>query len=180
MFSSKVLLALCIVSVFVSVRCDIEFSRTITAIGEDGTLDLELQGDSGDECASEDEYGSNDCKFDWGETITGSFAGTLGNPIEEGSTLNVNLKVNKVISWKFSCAACGANCSTTVPVVNEPVNFAMPDCPLPAGVIDVPLEAALPDSSPLPAGKVTAVGSIGVKDAAGNDVLAMDVDIYVK
>ena len=172
-----ILVTLC--TLFIPALCDVEFSRTITAIGDSGSLDLELSGPDGDECKSEDEYGSNDCVFQWGDSVTGSFAGELGKPLESGSTINVDMKINKFIPFAFSCGACGVNCTITVPVVNEDVTVPMPACPIPAGVIDIPFATALPAQSPLPA-KITAVGSIGWKDAAGGDVLDMDVNILAQ
>jgi len=122
----------------------------------------------------------NDCTFDWGQTLGGSFAGNLAHPLEQGSSLHVDLKVNKFISWKFSCPACGENCTTTVPVVNEPVNVAMPPCPIPAGSIEQGIESILPATSPTGGVKVTAVGSVGVTDANGGPVLTMNIDVLVQ
>mmetsp|Transcript_27590 Transcript_27590/g.75090 ORF Transcript_27590/g.75090 Transcript_27590/m.75090 type:complete len:80 (+) Transcript_27590:652-891(+) len=53
-------------------------------------------------------------------------------------------QVDRIISWKFSCAACGQNCTTTVPVVNQEVNFAMPDCPVAADAISEVIDQVLP------------------------------------
>lgn len=122
----------------------------------------------------------NDCTFDWGQNVTGSFVGTLGDPIEAGSTLSVNLKVDKVINWKFNCAACGATCETTVPVVNQPVSIPLPDCPLPAGAIEQAFSEALPDSSPTGGVKVTVTGTIGVTNADGGDILKLSIDATVQ
>jgi hypothetical protein len=59
------------------------------------------------------------------------------------------LKVDKIISWSFTCPVCGANCSTTIPVINMPVNEAMPPCPIPAGAVEKAIYGALPATSPL-------------------------------
>jgi len=158
----------------------VSFSRTITAIGAGDSFDLELEGSNGNNCKSEDEYGVNDCTFDWGETITGSFAGVLDAPLNAGSTFSVDLKVDRVISWKFSCPACGGNCSTTVPVVKAPVNFAMPPCPIAAGAVEQAIETILPDPSPLNGATVSAKGTVGVNDESGGTVLAMTLDITAK
>lgn len=198
------------------VAADIQFSRSVTKIADDS--DFQLKFDNG--CSSSDDYGSNDCTFAWGDEISGSAGGSLGHDLEEGSTFSVDVKIDKFVSWKFSCAACGSNCTTTIPVVNQDVNFAMPDCPIPAtgerwrwgtggrrlghdGRRDMKLSAggaerehtltpsisadvpatvfdqALPADSPVPV-KVTVTGTVGVKDAAGDDVLAMSIDATVQ
>jgi len=122
----------------------------------------------------------NDCTFNWGQNVTGSFVGSLGDPIEAGSKLNVNLKVDKVITWSFSCAACGAVCETTVPVVNQPVSIPLPDCPLPAGALEQSFSDALPATSPLGGVKVTVTGTIGVTNANGGDILKLSIDATVQ
>lgn len=170
---SLLFLALC----FTSSTASISFSRTVEAIGSGDSFDLELEGSNGNNCGSSDEYGVNDCTFDWGENITGSFAGVLSAPLNDGSTLDVDLKVDKVVSWKFTCPVCGGNCTTEIPVVKTPVNVATPDCPIPSGSVELPIEIALPQDDPLGGVKVTATGTVGVKDENGDDVLKLGLDL---
>mmetsp|Transcript_27593 Transcript_27593/g.75100 ORF Transcript_27593/g.75100 Transcript_27593/m.75100 type:complete len:157 (+) Transcript_27593:498-968(+) len=133
-------------------------------------------------------------------------------------------QVDRIISWKFSCAACGQNCTTTVPVVNQvpitrrgrttvpacwvparrptgpsaldfmltrrtnphqpphsqEVNFAMPDCPVAADAISEVIDQVLPTDSPTDGVKVSASGSVDVKDESGAAVLALDLDITIQ
>mmetsp|Transcript_27596 Transcript_27596/g.75112 ORF Transcript_27596/g.75112 Transcript_27596/m.75112 type:complete len:174 (+) Transcript_27596:104-625(+) len=154
----------------------VQFSRTVTSIADDSSFALKF--DSG--CSSSDDYGSNDCSFAWGDEVTGSVDGELGHDLNEGSTFDVNLKVDRIISWKFSCAACGQNCTTTVPVVNQEVNFAMPDCPVAADAISEVIDQVLPTDSPTDGVKVSASGSVDVKDESGAAVLALDLDITIQ
>ncbi|GMH61455.1 hypothetical protein TrST_g6716 [Triparma strigata] len=154
----------------------IQFSRTINSLADDSSLSLKF--DSG--CASEDDYGSNDCSFAWGSEVSGSVDANLGHDLADGSTFSVDLKLDKFISWSFSCAACGANCTTSVPIVNQDVNFAMPDCPITADGITQAFDEALPTDSPTKGVKVTATGTIEVKDAAGDSVISMDIDATVQ
>ena len=115
------------------------------------------------------------------EGISGSVGGDLGHDLEEGSTFSVDVKVDKLVSWKFSCAACGANCTTTIPVVGEDVNFAMPDCPVPATAVPATVfEQLLPADSPTKGVKVTVSGTVGVKDSKGADVIALKIDATVQ
>ena len=126
-----------------------------------------------------DSYGSNDCKFDWGQNIEGSLTGELGHDLDEGSNFHVNLKVDTVIPWKFSCPVCGQNCTTTVPIVEQPLNFAMPSCPIKAGELEEAIMKALPTESPTKGIKVTAKGSIVVKDHKDAEVVDMSIDSFM-
>mmetsp|Transcript_23039 Transcript_23039/g.38980 ORF Transcript_23039/g.38980 Transcript_23039/m.38980 type:complete len:174 (-) Transcript_23039:1171-1692(-) len=158
------------------VSANIHFSRTAKAIAPDSSFYVEFA----DGCASTDDYGSNDCTFDWGQAVEGSVTGKLGHDLQEGSSFHVNLKVDTVIPWKFSCAACGVNCTTTVPIINYPLEIPMPPCPVPAGDLQEALSKALPAKSPTDGVKVTAKGSVGVKDEKGADVLELNVDVTMK
>ena len=153
----------------------IQFSRTVETVGPNGGGTLKF--DSG--CSSVDQYGSNNCNWAWGTTILGSVDAHSG-PLNEGSTLVVDLKVDRVISWKFTCAACGANCTTSIPVVNEEVNFAMPPCPIPAETIVEAFNSTLPATSPTKGVKVTATGSISFLNENGATVLGLDIDATVQ
>ncbi len=81
----------------------IQFSRTVRAIAPD--TDFVLKFNSG--CSSSDSYGSNNCNFNWGDEVSGSYYGHLGHDLEAGSTLAVNMKVDKVISFNINCAVSG-------------------------------------------------------------------------
>jgi hypothetical protein len=141
--------------------------------------DFQLKFDAG--CTGSDDYGSNDCAFAWGDSVSGSAGGDLGHDLEDGSTFSVDVKVDKLISWKFSCAACGANCTTTIPVVNEPVNFAMPDCPIPATEVPATVfSQVLPTDSPTKGVKVTVSGTVSVADDKGASVLSLGIDATVQ
>mmetsp|Transcript_31700 Transcript_31700/g.54650 ORF Transcript_31700/g.54650 Transcript_31700/m.54650 type:complete len:174 (-) Transcript_31700:159-680(-) len=160
----------------VALGSGVSFSRTVTEIADDSSFALKF--DSG--CSSSDDYGSNDCSFNWGDEVTGSVDGELGHDLNDGSVFDVDLKVDRIISWKFSCAACGANCTTTIPVVNQDVNFAMPDCPIAADSISEVIDQVLPTDSPTDGIKVSATGSVDVKDDNGDKVLALDLDITIQ
>lgn len=78
----------------------VQFSRTVTHIAPDTNFVLEF--DAG--CSSKDAYGSNNCAFKWGQKVTGSYEGVLGHDLEAGSTLVVNMKVDKKINFLINCA----------------------------------------------------------------------------
>jgi hypothetical protein len=89
-------------------------------------------------------------------------------------------QVNRIIAWKFTCPVCGANCTTTVPVVNEPINVAMPPCPIAAGMIQQAIYSTLPPESPLGGVKVSAVGTIDVRNENNGEVLKLSLDVLVQ
>ena len=96
-------------------------------------------------------------------------------------TNNTNLKVDRVISWKFDCAACGANCSTTIPVVKQDVNFKMPDCPISATTVAQTLfNETLPTESPTKGVSVTATGTVSLTDASADTVVSLSLDATVQ
>jgi hypothetical protein len=158
------------------VLSDVELSRTITGIASDTSIKLVF--DSG--CKSSDAYGSNNCDFKWGSLISGSVGGKLGHDLETGSKFSVDLKVDKLISWKFTCALCGANCTTTIPVVDQPFTFSTPPCPIQAfEKAEQQFNATLPATSPVPV-KVTATGPITFTDAKGKTVLSVKLDLTIQ
>jgi len=170
------MLLLCLMAFVAVVASDgVKFSRTINQL--DPSYGLVLKFDSG--CSSTDSYGSNNCAWSYGETIFGS-VDAHGGPLDKGSLLVVDLKMDKVISWKFSCQACGETCKTKVPIVNEDVEFAMPPCPIPASGINQLFNSTLPASSPTKGVKVTAVGTIAVLDQTGKQVLNMGIDATIE
>ncbi len=90
------------------------------------------------------------------------------------------MKVDKVIAWKFTCPACGSNCTTTIPVVNLPVNQPMPPCPIDADSIERAINQVLPASSPLGGVKVTAIGTIDVRNEINAEVLKLSINMLVQ
>ena len=64
---------------------------------------------------------------------------------------------------QFTCQACGANCSITIPIVKKTVTFATPPCPIKAAHLAKTIPVTLPSKSPIPlkskvAGTVTLDG----------------------
>jgi len=153
----------------------VSFSRTVNSVGAGGAFSLKFT--SG--CSATDAYGSNNCAWGWGSTIDGSVDAHSG-PLDVGSKLVVDLKVDRVIGWSFVCAACGQNCTTKVPIVDEEVNFATPPCPIPAAQVSQLFNSTLPAVSPTKGVKVTAVGTIKVVNEKGETVLDLGIDAAVQ
>eukprot|EP00358_Blepharisma_japonicum_P003237 CAMPEP_0202951170 /NCGR_PEP_ID=MMETSP1395-20130829/29042_1 /ASSEMBLY_ACC=CAM_ASM_000871 /TAXON_ID=5961 /ORGANISM="Blepharisma japonicum, Strain Stock R1072" /LENGTH=145 /DNA_ID=CAMNT_0049657629 /DNA_START=35 /DNA_END=469 /DNA_ORIENTATION=+ len=100
-------------------------------------------------CAGSDQWGSNKCTWNWKEGITATVAGALQEDITTGKVV-VDLKLNNVIPFSFSCPICGANCTFEIPVIKTPVTFPMPPCPIKAVTIPSKSKAfTLPGSNPL-------------------------------
>ncbi len=72
-------------------------------------------------CGSTDKYGSNDCNFHWGQSISITVNLTLGQDIVQGDTFALDLNFDKVVPLKTECALCGAECSIEIPVIHVSV-----------------------------------------------------------
>jgi hypothetical protein len=88
---------------------EVTFSRVVNTIAH---MTGQVSFDKG--CTSTDPFGSNDCTFAWGESISESYQGALQENITSGKEV-VDLKINNTIPFSFSCPVCGADCTITVP-----------------------------------------------------------------
>ena len=148
---------------------DIKFSRTINTIN-DATVDVTLAG-----CPATDQYGSNNCDLKWGSPISATYNVSLERPITTGSKLSVDLKAS-IIPLKFDCAACGANCTFKVPIINKPVNIALPPCPIAPTAFKGSKSITLPAKSPLPI-KIDAKGTITLTNGDGTVIADVSVNV---
>lgn len=138
----------------------VQISRTFNTL-TGATLMLKIN--SG--CTDSDAYGSNNCLFNWGQTVNGSVSGSLTNDITSGKLI-VNLKI-AIIPLAFTCDICGANCTFTIPLVDIPVNFALPDCPLKARTLPTELLGfVMPAKNPLGIGAAIS-GTVSATDQTG-------------
>jgi hypothetical protein len=65
-------------------------------------------------CTRTDPYGSNNCTWTWGDSITASYQGALQEDITAGKLI-VDLKIDNTVPLQFSCPVCGADCTITIP-----------------------------------------------------------------
>ena len=155
----------------------IKFSRSVSdvASGFKGSATF----DKG--CASSDAYGSNDCAWNWGDSVKITASAAAGADVGTGAKFVVDAKVDSIVPFKVTCAACGANCTYTVPIVKKEMTIAMPDCPLIAKATPLAVEytLALPASSPLPV-KVSAKGTASLEDANGATLVSVSFDATVE
>ena len=126
-------------------------------------------------CAGSDTWGSNKCTWDWKEANTATVQGALQEDITSGKLL-VDMKINNVIPFSFSCPICGANCTFDIPVIKTPVTFPMPPCPIKA--VTIPSKAksfTLPDKNPL--GVAASVsGTVQVADQSGSVIFKLSLN----
>jgi len=158
---------------FASPNSGVYFDRTINTIAHaTGSAAF----DKG--CAATDPYGSNKCTWDWKEAITASYQGALQEDITSGK-LVVDLKINNVIPFSFSCPICGANCTFEIPIIKKPETIKMPPCPIKATTIPpTKTPFTLPDKNPL--GIAASVsGTVQIADQSGAVMFKITVDAKV-
>jgi hypothetical protein len=87
----------------------LRFSRTVNTISH---ATAHVSFDRG--CTSTDPYGSNNCSWTWGDSISAGYQGALQEDITSGK-LVVDLKIDNTVPVSFSCPVCGAYCTIAVP-----------------------------------------------------------------
>ena len=122
-------------------------------------------------CAATDTHSD----LQWGASYTGHVKASLAKDIEKGSTITVDAKVDGLIPLKFTCPACGANCTITVPIVGKTETIELPPCPLSAASLDKALNVTLPSSSPIQV-KTGVKGEVTLADAAGATLIKLHVE----
>jgi hypothetical protein len=73
-----------------SIASGVTFSREIAAIPNGSSFDLIF---GANHCTSQDKYGDNNCHFDWGETLQGSYKLLLTEELDAGDTMSGHFKV---------------------------------------------------------------------------------------
>jgi hypothetical protein len=81
------------------------YARTVNSISHET---FTLTFDKG--CTATDQYGSNNCHWDWGQSITEAYQGALQEDITSGKFI-VDLTFDKHTKVQFSCRVCGGTCS---------------------------------------------------------------------
>ncbi|KAG7368382.1 hypothetical protein IV203_031125 [Nitzschia inconspicua] len=107
----------------------VSFHRVISSFPEDSKFVLELQN-SDTHCKVSDEFGVNDCHFNWKEQAEGNFSTAISTVLDESSSIEAHLIVEGHIPYKLSCALCGQPCEIGLPIINFKYTFRMPDCPV--------------------------------------------------
>ena len=150
---------------------DIVVSRTVNSISN-ATANVTIEGPA---CTDKDQYGSNSCDVTWGSSYTVDYAVTLAEDLTAGAQVHVDVKLDSVVPFKFSCAVCGADCSITVPIIKKSYKFEMPPCPISKQSLSDRITKALPAKSPVPL-KISLKGNVQVTDQAGGVIADVDVE----
>jgi len=133
-------------------------------------------------CTLRDEYGDNNCHFDWGEKIHGKVTVKLNDPIVEGDYMVGALLIDKFIPYKFRCALCGEDCVLEIPVIKHNESIPMEKCPISVHETNANVIYQMMDESPTHGKIATKVdGTVQLTQAATGKTLALfRIDGYVK
>jgi hypothetical protein len=107
----------------------ISFHRVIGKFPEDSQFLLQLEENS-THCQVYDDFGVNDCHFNWKEEAVGNFSTAISTVLDESSFVEAHLVLEGHIPYKLSCALCGQPCEVGLPVIDFKYTFRMPDCPV--------------------------------------------------
>jgi hypothetical protein len=152
---------------------DVKVSRTINTLAPGITFNLTVAG-PGSPCGAVDSHGCGTFDLLWGTNYTASLD-LVTLPINAGSKIIVTATIEDVIHFNVSCAACGANCSFTVPIINKDVNFALPACPIAAINLLKALPFKMPAKSPVPVSVQINKAKLQVLDPSANVVVDADL-----
>ncbi|KAJ9442529.1 hypothetical protein DIPPA_19018 [Diplonema papillatum] len=157
-------------SALLSSVTNLTLSRTVTQI-EEG-YQFSIMVDKG--CSKVDEYGSNDCIFEWDKEYTVNYTGVLAEAIGKKSVIESKIRVDDFYSFSESCPLCGANCTFTIPVIKLYVDVVLPSCPLiKAGPFSHIKKFRLNDTEPPLRGSFK--GSLILSDSHGQSVVTFAV-----
>jgi len=102
-------------------------SRTIDTIDDKLSLTIAFVHAT---CDEEDEYGNNNCHYNWGDDLNINVTlNTNGVPFGEGDNVVGKFKVDYIIPWRFDCQICGADCTLSLPVIDQGITIPGPACP---------------------------------------------------
>eukprot|EP00588_Corethron_pennatum_P014974 CAMPEP_0194281580 /NCGR_PEP_ID=MMETSP0169-20130528/21035_1 /TAXON_ID=218684 /ORGANISM="Corethron pennatum, Strain L29A3" /LENGTH=177 /DNA_ID=CAMNT_0039026675 /DNA_START=416 /DNA_END=949 /DNA_ORIENTATION=+ len=139
----------------------LKFSRKISIVDSDIISSAKLIFSSnGGSCEHSDQFGDNDCKFDWGDRVAGEFEVKFVGGDDEKSPelggdarIEVDMKAGpkmKEADFQISCQVCGQDCVVEIPLVSKKVTIKMPDCPVTLKNLEFNFDQALPEKSPVP------------------------------
>eukprot|EP00041_Stephanoeca_diplocostata_P039633 m.1637271 g.1637271 ORF g.1637271 m.1637271 type:complete len:197 (+) comp25649_c0_seq1:68-658(+) len=145
-----------------SVNGAIQFTRTVEKIAPGGSGDVVIGNNA---CTQKDQYGSNDCTLDWGQSYPITYNLSFPAPITAGHTISLQAKVEG-LPLTINCAACGQKCEFKIPVIGKDVSIDLPPCPIQNQYNSTTINL---DKDPVPL-KVSVSGSGQLKDQSGNTV----------
>lgn len=91
----------------IGVEKGVTFTRTITQFPDDAAFSMNLDDHNDNDqqhvCQQRDEYGDNECHFDWGQLVTGNFTVKFSDQIEQGDFIVGDVKVRDTVAgWPLN------------------------------------------------------------------------------
>ena len=113
----------------VSAPKGVSFHRVITSFPENAEFLLYFEQQES-WCAATDQYGANDCHFEWNDDVKGNFVAKFPQILDEQSSFHADLILEGHIPYHIDCAMCGQPCKLELPLIHFEYDLAMPDCPV--------------------------------------------------
>ena len=129
-------------------------------------------------CSAKDTFGSNNCNFKWGDQLDGNITAALSKPLQQGSAIDVALRIDRFLPFKQVCPVCGGKCEVDVPVVGKKFDIPLPPCPISVAKISKSFNEELPKHAPIDI-KVSVDGVVTLLDEAKKPVLQMKISAEV-
>ena len=111
----------------------VSFQRFIHDIPQDETFNFTLSLDDGtDHCVTEDQYGPNNCHYEWNDSVKGSYLVEMEDDkvLTETAIIEVTAMLDNRVPYKVECHLCGQDCVLEIPIFKVHYTIPMPPCPL--------------------------------------------------
>jgi hypothetical protein len=115
-----------------STNLGVSFQRTITDFPQDSTSSFTLLFEDAERhCGARDEYGPNNCHYDWKESVVGSYHVDMpAKVLNETANLEVTMMLDNRVPYKLECPLCGQDCVLEIPVFKVHYTIPNPPCPV--------------------------------------------------
>lgn len=101
-------------------------------------------------CQSSDQFGGNDCHYNWGENFAVNYDGQLGDQeLNEDIYIQVSLNIDSVIKHSQTCPICGDD-PCVISVANRKWSIDLPACPIAPSMLVGEWKKKLPHGNPVP------------------------------
>lgn len=154
----------------------VTFSRNIQRLPPNATYQLQFDGNH---CKSRDQYGDNNCHYDWGEVVRGNYSLSLPYEIERGDMMHGDFEIDRLVPYSFACPLCDDPCILTIPVINVNYTIEMPPCPIGPDFSHF-VKETLREASPTDGVRTHVEGTVQMHRANGDLMAAFGVSAYVR
>jgi hypothetical protein len=107
----------------------VSFHRVITNFPDNSEFLLSFEKEES-YCEAIDEFGANNCHFNWREEVVGNFSTAISQQLDEESSLQADLVLEGHIPYRINCALCGQPCKIGLPIIHFEYSLHMPPCPV--------------------------------------------------